>query len=74
MGNAQIIWKTCRVSTVFRFASTNRIHKFTAMSISTLVTQLFSAVQDFWVINIDFNTTDVVITHGALFKYVGGNV
>jgi len=44
------------------------------MSISTLVTQLFSAVHVFQVINMDFNITDLVITHAAFFKYVGGKM
>jgi len=42
------------------------------MSISTLVTQLFSAVHGFQVINMDFNITDLVITQAAFFKYMGG--
>jgi hypothetical protein len=40
------------------------------MSISTFLTQLFSAVQDFQVINMDFNITHVS-TQAAFFKYVG---
>jgi hypothetical protein len=40
------------------------------MSVSTCLTQLFSVVQDFRVINI----THLVITQAAFFKYMRGEV
>ena len=48
------------------------IHKL--HSNCTLVTQLFSAVHDFQVINMDVNITDLVITHTAFSNMWGGGM